>query len=69
MTTQTNHKNSLLIVDDEFVVRDSLTKWFRQDGYRVESAEDANKALKLMDQGPCDVVLLDKHGLDRQHHP
>jgi len=31
-----NHKNSILIVDDEFVVRDSLTKWFRQDGYRTE---------------------------------
>jgi len=71
MTTQTNCKNSLLIVDDEFVVRDSLTKWFRQDGYRVESAEDANQALKLMDQGPWDVVLLDikmpgMSGLDLQ---
>ena len=59
MTTATNHKNSILIVDDEFVVRDSLTKWFRQDGYRVEAAEDANHALKLMGQGPWDVVLLD----------
>lgn len=71
MNSQTNHKNSILVVDDEFVVRDSLTKWFRQDGYRVESAEDANHALGLMNQGPWDVVLLDikmpgMSGLDLQ---
>ncbi len=50
---------SILIVDDEFVVRDSLSKWFAQDGYRVGTAEDANRALKLMDDGPWDVILLD----------
>ena len=62
---------SLLIVDDEFVVRDSLTKWFKQDGYRVQAAEDATQALKLMEQGPWDIVLLDirmpgMSGLDLQ---
>jgi DNA-binding NtrC family response regulator len=50
---------SILIVDDEFVVRDSLSKWFAQDGYRVGTAEDASRALKLMDDGPWDVILLD----------
>lgn len=50
---------SILIVDDELVVRDSLTKWFRQDNYRVDAAEDAQKALKLMEKGPWDVILLD----------
>lgn len=54
-----DHQASILIVDDEFVVRDSLTKWFRQDGYRVEAAEDAQSALKLMAQGPWDIILLD----------
>src|ERR1035438_497488 len=37
LTTTMNDKsikqNSLLIVDDELVVRDSLSKWFKQDGY------------------------------------
>ena len=66
-----NHKNSILIVDDEFVVRDSLTKWFRQDGYRTEAAQDASCALRMMEQGPWDVVLLDikmpgMSGLDLQ---
>jgi DNA-binding NtrC family response regulator len=50
---------SILIVDDEFVVRDSLSKWFIQDGYRVGTANDANHALKLMEDGPWDVILLD----------
>ena len=32
-------KASLLIVDDEFVVRDSLGKWFREEGFDVTLAE------------------------------
>lgn len=52
-------KNSILIVDDEEIVRESLTKWFVQDGFRVEAAEHANAALKLMEKGPWDVVILD----------
>lgn len=49
----------ILIVDDELSVRDSLSKWFIQDGYRVSAAKDASEALKLMNQGPWDVILLD----------
>ncbi len=56
--TQNNHR-SILVVDDEMVVRDSLTKWFRQDGYRVEAAENAAQALRLMEKGPWDIILLD----------
>jgi DNA-binding NtrC family response regulator len=52
-------QNSILIVDDEIVVRDSLSKWFKQDNYRVDSAEDAAHALKKMSCGPWDVILLD----------
>ena len=35
----------LLIVDDELSVRDSLAKWFHEEGYEVGTAEDANIAL------------------------
>ncbi|HAP36610.1 MAG TPA: Fis family transcriptional regulator [Bacteroidetes bacterium] len=52
-------KSSILIVDDEPIVRESLTKWFRQDGFRVEAAEHANAALKLMEKGPWDIIILD----------
>ena len=41
-------KGKLLIVDDELSVRDSLHKWFREEGYEVHVAEDANEALTRM---------------------
>jgi DNA-binding NtrC family response regulator len=50
---------SLLVVDDEKVVRDSLTKWFREDGYEVESAESGAEALKKMQDRKWDILLLD----------
>ena len=38
-------KGRLLIVDDELSVRDSLNKWFREEGYEVGAAENASEAL------------------------
>ncbi len=49
----------LLIVDDEFSVRDSLDHWFRKDGYEVETAADATTAIAAMKSALFDVVLLD----------
>jgi DNA-binding NtrC family response regulator len=54
-----NNRSSILVVDDEQIVRESLTKWFLQDGYRVEAAENANEALKKMEKGPWNVIILD----------
>ncbi len=52
-------RTSLLIVDDEKVVRDSLTKWFLEDGFNVGSAENATDALRQMQAQPWDIILLD----------
>ncbi len=49
----------LLIVDDELSVRDSLGKWFREEGYEVATAENANRALTRLAEHPWDVALLD----------
>jgi DNA-binding NtrC family response regulator len=57
--SQKSYQSSILIVDDELSVRDSLSKWFKEDGYRVGAAENANKALSIMNDGPWDVILLD----------
>jgi DNA-binding NtrC family response regulator len=56
----------LLIVDDELSVRDSLAKWFHEEGYEVGIAEDANKALTRLTEGRWDAALLDikMHGID-----
>ncbi len=52
-------KGKLLIVDDEFSVRDSLNKWFREEGYEVHTAEDASEALTRMAETKFDAALLD----------
>jgi len=49
----------ILIVDDELSVRDSLTKWFEADGYRVDSAESAAAAMVKLREQAWDVILLD----------
>ncbi len=49
----------LLIVDDELSVRDSLGKWFREEGYEIGAAENANEALTRMAEGHWDLALLD----------
>ncbi len=49
----------LLIVDDELTVRDSLGKWFREEGYEVSTAENANEALTAMAEHKWDLGLVD----------
>ena len=52
-------KISLLVVDDEESVRDSLSNWFIEDGYQVECAENAKMALQLIESSYFDIVLTD----------
>jgi DNA-binding NtrC family response regulator len=52
-------KISILIVDDEESVRESLYSWFIEDGYRVECAENARKALTILESEQFDIVLAD----------
>lgn len=54
-----NNKNSILIVDDEVSVRDSLCNWFLEDGFEVACAEDASKALNMLDTTTYDIILAD----------
>jgi DNA-binding NtrC family response regulator len=54
-----NGNVGILVVDDELIVRDSLTKWFREDGYRVESAANAAEALKKLQSGTWQIMLVD----------
>jgi len=52
-------KISILIVDDEESVRDSLYNWFVEDGYDVACAEDAKKALSILETRNYDIILAD----------
>ncbi len=50
---------SVLIVDDELSVRDSLYRWFKSYGCRVDAAQDAYEALNKYKAQNWDIVLLD----------
>jgi two-component system, NtrC family, response regulator HydG len=52
-------KANLLIVDDEAIVRESLSKWFREDGYDVGAADSAREALEKIAQQHFDLALVD----------
>ena len=52
-------KISILIVDDEESVRDSLYNWFMEDGFRVECAENARRALTMLESDQFDIILAD----------
>lgn len=52
-------KITILIVDDEESVRDSLYNWFIDDGYLVECAENAKKALLKLEEKDFDIILAD----------
>jgi len=59
-------QGKLLIVDDELSVRDSLGKWFREEGYEVCTVENASDALTRLAQQRWDAALVDikMHGTD-----
>ena len=52
-------KISILIVDDEESVRDSLLNWFIEDGYEVEAAGNAKRALQLLEEKDFNIILAD----------
>ncbi|MFZ5429354.1 MAG: sigma-54-dependent transcriptional regulator [Bacteroidota bacterium] len=52
-------KISILIVDDEASVRDSLYNWFIEDGYLVKCAQDAKEALTILESESFDIILAD----------
>ncbi len=52
-------KHSVLIVDDEPGIRESLTDVLEDEGYRVESAESGEACLETLQTSKFDAVLLD----------
>ncbi len=68
-----NQDIGILIVDDEFSVRDSLFNWFKTEGYRVDTAENGMEALKKLQESSWDIVLVDikmpgMDGMELQKH-
>lgn len=49
----------LLVVDDEFAVRDLISGYFEPRGWTVRSAREGYEALELLDRYDFDVLLVD----------
>jgi CheY-like chemotaxis protein len=52
-------RQSVLLVDDEAVVRNSLSEWLKDDGFEVETAEDGESALELLEKRRFDTGVVD----------
>ena len=58
-TALSQQRGSLIIVDDNQMNRDALSRRLERKGYAVQVAEDGQRALALISQHPFDLVLLD----------
>jgi DNA-binding response OmpR family regulator len=50
---------TVLVVDDEAIVRDVVVRYLQRDGYRTLEAADGDEALRLLDDDPPALVVLD----------
>ena len=50
---------SLLVVDDQSSIRESMLITFRREGYEVEAAESGEQAVGIIENKPFDLVLTD----------
>jgi two-component system, NtrC family, response regulator HydG len=58
-TSTVVERGNVLIVDDEAVVTDSLSRWLAEDGYQVATASSAAEALRRFAERPWDLVMID----------
>lgn len=54
-----DEKMSVMVVDDEKIVRESLFFWFEKDGYTVDTASSGLEALKKLEAYPFDIMFVD----------
>ena len=50
---------TVLVVDDETLLRESVVRDFKRKGFNVLSAENGEVALRLLDESKIDVVVSD----------
>lgn len=52
-------RSRILVVDDEEIMRSSLSDWLKEDGYDVVAVEDGFKALEKVKQEEWDLAVVD----------
>ena len=53
------HQPSILVVDDELLIRDLLYDFFSGQGWQIAVAESSEKALQILHDRKIDLVLTD----------
>jgi len=49
----------ILVVEDEAIMRESLRDWLTDAGYQVETAEEGEKALRMIGERNFSILILD----------
>lgn len=52
-------KTSIMVVDDEEIVRESFFHWFQKYGHVVETASSGFEALEKLEKYPFQVMFVD----------
>jgi DNA-binding NtrC family response regulator len=52
-------RNRILVVDDEEIMRSSLSDWLKEDGYYVQAVEDGYKAIEKVKEEEWDLAVVD----------
>jgi DNA-binding NtrC family response regulator len=53
------HSTKILIIDDEHIMRKSLSDWLERDGYRVDTAVSGEEAMEKCKDTRFDILLVD----------
>ncbi len=54
-----SHKIHILVIDDELIVRESMSNWLEEEGYSVDTAEDGLKGLNKIKEQQPDLAIVD----------
>ena len=50
---------TILVVDDEDAIRELIAEELKEEGYQVLTVNNARDALKMVEEQPLDLVILD----------
>jgi CheY-like chemotaxis protein len=69
MATENSTKPSILVIDDETLVRQAMTLVLRNAGYEIRCAEDGRRGLEAFrerrpDLVVCDIIMPEMEGLE-----
>lgn len=59
MSSSATKSKSILVVDDEEIIRRLLHRWFTKNGFHVDLAVDGQEAIEKWETGTYDLIVMD----------